>query len=75
MPQNMRPWKTHAVYAFDRLLPCKLQVWEWVVNRRIFDPFSEFSGRVSSRLILVSAYRALQGGLVLWYRLSPLAAL
>ena len=35
-----------AVYAFNRLLPCKLEVWEWVVKRRIFDPISEFSGRV-----------------------------
>ena len=35
-----------AVYAFNRLLPCKLEVWEWVAKRRIFDPISEFSGRV-----------------------------
>ena len=33
-----------AVCAFNRLLPCKLEVWEWVVKRRIFNQFSEFSG-------------------------------
>ena len=27
-----------------RLQPCKLEVWEWVLKCRIFDPFSEFSG-------------------------------
>ena len=32
----------HSVHG-DRLLPRKLEVWEWVVKRRIFDPFSEFS--------------------------------
>ena len=33
-------------YAFDRLILCKLQLWEWGVKRRIFDPFSESSGWV-----------------------------
>ena len=32
------------MYAFNRLLTCKFEVREWVVKRRIFDPFSEFSG-------------------------------
>ena len=26
--------------------PCKLEVWEWVVKRRIFNPFSKFSGLI-----------------------------
>ena len=42
-----------TVYAFNRLLPCKLEVWEWVVKRRIFEPFTEFSGWFSSCLILL----------------------
>ena len=41
------------MYAFNRLRPCKLKVWEWVVKRRIFDPFSEYSEWVSSCLVLL----------------------
>ena len=51
-------------------------MWEWVVKRRIFDPFSDFSGWVQSLPdSALSAYTALQGGLVLWCPLSPLAPL
>ena len=80
--------------AFNRFLPCKLEVWEWVVKRRIFDPFSEFSEWVqflpvsassihspnspngfSSCLFLqcICIYSVIQGGLVLWCPLSPVA--
>ena len=33
-----------AVSPSIRPQPCKLEVWEWVVKCRIFDPLSEFSG-------------------------------
>ena len=48
---------------------------------RIFDPFSEFSElflfvpEFSTNLHIYIYYTALQGGLVLWYPLSPVAAL
>ena len=32
-----------SLCSFNWLLPCKSVVWEWVVKRRIFDPFSECS--------------------------------
>ena len=31
-----------AVYTCNCLQPYELEVWEWVVKRRIFNPFSEF---------------------------------
>ena len=33
-----------CLYPSNWLSACKLEVWEWVVKRCIFDPFSEFSG-------------------------------
>ena len=35
-----------AWYAFNRLILCKLELWEWGLKRRIFDPFSESPGWV-----------------------------
>ena len=35
----------------DWLLPCKVEVWQWVVKRRIFDPFSEYSGWILLHLM------------------------
>ena len=34
------------VSTCNRVQPDKLEVWEWVAKRRIFDPFYEFSGLV-----------------------------
>ena len=36
-----------AVSTGNRPQPCKLEVWEWVVKCRIFDPFSKISGLFS----------------------------
>ena len=63
----------------NRRPPRKLEVWEWVVKRRIFDPFSELSGWVwflpELSMNLHIWYTVLQGGLVLGYPFSPVAVL
>ena len=65
-----------AVSTCNRLQPYKLEVWEWVVKRRIFDLFCEFSRWVwFVSGFSKSAYTARQGGLVLWHPLSPVATL
>ena len=33
-----------TLHLSNGFLPCKLEVWEWVVKPRILDPFCEFSG-------------------------------
>ena len=62
----------------NRLQPCKFEVWERVLKCRSFDPFSKFSGLVRfvpEFSVNLHIYTADQGGLVLWYPLSPVAAL
>ena len=67
-----------ALHPSNRLLLRKLEVSAWVVNRPNFDPFSELSTPdlvppdISMNLHI---YTTLQGGLVLWYPLYPVAAI